>query len=43
MNELEYLDFLCRCGEFEERNNGNWMDDGWEDTLEQVRGEEDYL
>ena len=31
MNELEYLDFLCRCGEFEDRNNGNWMDDGWED------------
>ena len=31
MNEVEYMDFLCRCEEFEERNNDCWMDDGWED------------
>ena len=31
MNEMEYLDFLCRCEDFEERNNDRWIDEGWED------------
>lgn len=31
MNEMEYFDFLCRCEEYEERNNDSWMDDGWEE------------
>lgn len=31
MNEMEYFDFLCRCEDFEERDNTRWMDDGLED------------
>ena len=31
MNDIEYMDFLCRCEEFEERSGGDWMDYGWED------------
>lgn len=26
MNDIEYMDFLCKCEEFEERSRGDWMD-----------------
>lgn len=40
MPETEYIDFLCRCEGYEERDNDRWMDGEREDDY--AEGTETY-